>query len=392
MRVAARHTLAMGGTMGLSKKRDFRSNNRLKLGLFGLNCSGGLTMTKAPERWDPSWDNNLAAAQLADEAGLEFLLPIARWQGYRGETDTEGTSFETLTWAAGLLAATRSLTVFGTVHIALVNPAFAAKQIVTADHVGKGRFGLNIVSGWNEGEFDMFGVELREHDQRYAVSDEWVTVVKRIWSETEPFDFDGRFFRMKGVLGKPKPYGDSNPLLMSAGSSPAGRSFALQHVDCLFMGVHDLSILAEETRKVRATAPSPDFPLYTSCHIMCRRTEREAKEFYNYIVHENGDWEAAEYIVAIRARHARSAPPELVLQMKERHVSGIGTLPIIGSFDQVADTMRQMSEAGLNGLAIGLVNYRTEFPFLRDEILPRLRRMGLREADDPSARAIEERP
>jgi len=112
-------------------------------------------MTKAPERWDPSWDNNLAAARLAEAAGLEFMLPVGRWHGYRGETDTEGTSFETIVWASGLLAATQRLVVFGTLHVTFISPIFAAKQIVTADHIGKGRFGLNIVSGWNAREFDM---------------------------------------------------------------------------------------------------------------------------------------------------------------------------------------------------------------------------------------------
>src|SRR5262249_9553362 len=132
-------------------RRDTRmyNRNRFKLGLFGPNCSGGLTMTKAPERWDASWENNVAAARFAAESGVEFVLPIARWHGYRGEPDTEGTTFETLTWATGLLAATREITAFGTVHVSLINPVFAAKQIVTADHVGKGRFGLNVVSGWN---------------------------------------------------------------------------------------------------------------------------------------------------------------------------------------------------------------------------------------------------
>ena len=38
--------------------------NRFKLGLFGMNCNGGLCMTKAPERWVESWDNNVAAARL----------------------------------------------------------------------------------------------------------------------------------------------------------------------------------------------------------------------------------------------------------------------------------------------------------------------------------------
>src|SRR5580704_6153453 len=75
-----------------------QNTNRFKLGLFGMNCSGSFATT-APERWDAGWEDNLAAAKLADEAGIEFLLPIARWQGYGGITDRQGTSFETLTWA-----------------------------------------------------------------------------------------------------------------------------------------------------------------------------------------------------------------------------------------------------------------------------------------------------
>jgi alkanesulfonate monooxygenase SsuD/methylene tetrahydromethanopterin reductase-like flavin-dependent oxidoreductase (luciferase family) len=77
--------------------------NRFKLGLFGMNCSGSFATT-APERWQAGWSENLEAARLADEAGLEFILPIARWIGYGGQTDRQGTSFETLSWASALLA------------------------------------------------------------------------------------------------------------------------------------------------------------------------------------------------------------------------------------------------------------------------------------------------
>ena len=127
----------------MTGRRDHRMHdgNRFKLGLFGLNCSGGLTMTKAAEHWEASWDNNVKAAKLSEEAGLEFILPVARWHGYRGETDSEGTSLETLTWASGILAETKDLVAFGTVHVPLINPIFAAKQCITADHIGQGRFG-----------------------------------------------------------------------------------------------------------------------------------------------------------------------------------------------------------------------------------------------------------
>ena len=112
--------------------------NALKIGLFGVNCSSGRSATKVPERWSASWPDCLALARMADDAGIDFMLPIGRWKGYGGDTDLHGESLETITWATGLLAATSRITVFGTVHAPLFHPIIAAKQIVTADHVGAG--------------------------------------------------------------------------------------------------------------------------------------------------------------------------------------------------------------------------------------------------------------
>jgi len=357
------------------------SANRFKLGLFALNCSGGLTMTKAPERWQASWDNNVKAAHLADESGLEFLLPVGRWHGYRGETDTEGTSFETLTWASGLLSATREVCVFGTLHIAFVNPVFAAKQIVTADHIGKGRFGLNIVSGWNIGEFEMFGIPFKEHNRRYAYTEEWLNIVKRIWSEHEPFDVQGENFKLKGVEGKPKPYYDSYPVLVSAGNSAEGRAFAVRNADCLFTSIAKRETLADEIAVIRSTPRPTAEPatIYASGHLICRPTRKEADEYYHYIVYDMGDWEAAEHAAEIRTK-GRATRIAALQTLKERLISGLGTYPVVGSYDDVVETFKWLSEAGVNGMAIGLVNYITDFPALRDEVLPRMARLGLRQA------------
>jgi len=147
-------------------------NHKLQIGLFGANCSSGRAVTLVPERWSGSWPDNKKLALMADQAGIDFLLPIGRWKGYGGVTDYQGTTLETVTWATALLAITKRVTVFGTVHAPLFNPVVAAKEMVTADHVGEGRFGLNIVVGWNEGEFDMFGVEQRAHAQRYEYAQE----------------------------------------------------------------------------------------------------------------------------------------------------------------------------------------------------------------------------
>ena len=362
--------------MGRSNTRIF-GGNRFTLGLFGLNCSGGLTMTKAPERWDPSWENNARAARLADDAGLEFILPIGRWRGYQGETDTEGTSFETLTWAAGLLAATRQICVFGTVHVAFISPLFAAKQMVTVDHIGRGRFGLNMVSGWNAPEHAMFGVPLRPQDERYAFTDEWVTILKRIWAEDEPFDFKGKYFDLSGVMLKPKPWGGERPVLVSAGNSPAGRAFAGRHADCLFTTMLAPDKMRASASQLRSASASGTAGIFVSAHMIARPTAREAREYHRYIVHEMGDWEAAE-IAAILRTKGRETPFREMADLKERLIGGVGTYPLVGSYDDVADEFLRMSDCGIDGLAFGLVNYIDDFPAVRNEILPRLERLGLR--------------
>lgn len=352
--------------------------NRFRVGLFGMNCSNGMCMTTAPERWESTWDNNARAAQMADDAGFDFLLPIGRWHGYKGVTDTQGSAFETITWAAGLLALTRRITISATLHVRFANPIFSAKQMVTADHIGKGRFALNIVSGWNHGEFDMFGVELIPHDTRYGFTEEWVEIVKRVWSEAQPFDHDGEWFHLKDVLSKPKPWGGGFPLLISAGASVEGRRFAGRHVDCLFTSFADLDQLARNVREVRAVSHEHgrEAGVFGSGHTICRPTRKEADEFYNYIVNEHGDWEAAEHAARIRMR-GREGRYSDVEALKRRLISGTGTYAVIGSYDECADELQRMSEAGLDGIALGLLNYITEMPHLQ-EVMARLEHMGLR--------------
>ena len=353
-----------------------QSDNRFKLGLFSQNCSGGLTMTKAPEFWDASWENNVTASRLADDAGLEFLLPVARWLGYGGDVDAEGENFETLTWATGMLSVTTEIVVFGTIHVPLVNPVFAAKQMISAHHAGRGRFGLNMVSGWNIEEHLMFGIPIREHDERYAYTEEWLDVVEGMWKNDEPFDLAGKFFDLKGVYSRLKPYGGNRPMLVSAGNSPVGRDFALRRADCVFMGVREIDALAPEIADMRRMAPAPR--MYFGCgNLICRPTRKQADEYYHYLIHEMGDWAAVEHALSIRKKGVASSA-ELPTHTAERMLAATGTYPIVGGYDDVVEKFRRMSDAGLDGIAIGLVNYINDMPMLRDEIIPRMERAGLR--------------
>ena len=374
---------ALDRDIGNGRRAEMGSSNRLKLGLFGANCSSGRAVTTVPERWSGSWADCVSLAQMADRAGIEFMLPIGRWKGYGGDTDYQGATWETVTWACGLLAKTERLTVFGTVHAPLIPPLIAAKEFVTADHIGQGRFGLNLVCGWNEDEFEMFGVTLRDHETRYEYAQEWLDIVKLAWSSQEIVDFDGRFFKLKGVRAKPKPYGGTRPLLMNAGASKTGQSFAIRNCDALFSTVARGSFAetANYVSSVRALAieAGREIGVYTVGVVTCRPAAREAQDYYRHAIVDHVDWAAVDNILAMRDIRPQEYSPEEFRRIREHQANGMGGLPLVGDPDAVAQDLARLAALGLRGIAISFVNYLDELPFFCAEVLPRLVRSGLRE-------------
>lgn len=354
------------------------STDHLELGLFAAN-SEGLSLTKAPERWYPTWENNRALVIAAEEAGFEFHIPLARWRGIGGESDPMGVTLDPVTWAAGMLAVTRRIAVFTTVHVPFTHPIVAAKQLATLDQIGPGRVGLNVVSGWNQDEAEMFGVEQRAHDDRYEYTEEWLDVVARLWTESAPFDHDGRYFKLRGLIGSPKPAG-GKVTLMSAGASRAGRSFAVAHCDRLYTVLISPEACRDEVASVTAAAARAGrrVDVYTSASIVCRRTRKEAEEYERYFAHEMADWAATDKLMQMLGIDSQSFAPEHYTTFRSRFAGGHGHYPIVGDPDRVAEEIRRVRDTGVRGLSLFFVNYEDELPCFRDEVLPRLVDMGVR--------------
>jgi FMNH2-dependent dimethyl sulfone monooxygenase len=372
-------------TISMQDRLAMYNGNALKIGIFGANCSSGRSATKVPERWSASWEDCLSLARLADEAGLDFMLPIARWKGYGGDTDFHGASLETITWAVGLLCATKQMTVFGTVHAPLFHPLIAAKEFVTADHIGHGRVGVNIVVGWNEGEFDMFGVKQREHDVRYDYAQEWIDVVKQAWTRDDSFDFEGGFLQIKAARAYPKPYGGTRPLIMNAGSSDVGQAFAVRNCDAFFVATSgsrtSLEGNATKVAQVRAAAQQQgrEVEVYTVGQVICRPTQKEADDYYQHAIIENADWGAIDGMLANKSITPQTIPPEEYYAKRRYFAShAVGGYPFIGTPDRVAEELEYISKAGVRGIALSFVNYLNEVPYFCDEVLPRLARQGVR--------------
>ena len=359
------------------------TGNSLKIGLFGSNCSSGRAVTMVPERWTGNWEDNLTLACIADDAGIEFMLPVGRWKGYGGDTDYMGTTLETITWATGLLASTKRLIVFGTVHAPLFHPIIAAKQFVTADQVGEGRFGLNIVVGWNEDEFQMFGVTQREHDARYDYAQDWIDAVKMAWGPEQDFDFDGQFIKLKKVRAKPKPFGGTRPLIMNAGASATGRAFAIRNCDAFFTQASRTS-MAETAKIVQsakddARSQGRELDVYAVGVVTCKPTQKEAEEYYHYCTIDNADWSAVDGILGKKNISPATVGEEEFQQQRHHYAHGLGGLLMVGDPDQIAKQLADLSQAGLRGIGFSFVNYLKELPYFCDEVLPRLERMGVRE-------------
>lgn len=357
------------------------NDNKLKLGIFSPNCSGGMAVTTVPERWDASWDNNAKLAVMADDYGIEFLLPIARWRGYGGETNFQGTTLETMTWSAGLLALTKGITVFCTAHTSFHHPIVAAKMLATIDQISHGRLGLNVVCGWNQPEYEMMGKDLPDaHDDRYAYGQEWFDIIAKIWSESSEFDWKGRFFELNHVVGDPKPFGGTMPPIMNAGSSPQGQSFAANNCDYLFTVLIDPDQNAPGVAAIKAEAAAAGRKLgvMSTCYVVCRPTMEEAQEYHRHYAIEHQDTEGVSRLMELQGLHAQSFPPEAFALFRERFAAGHGVYPLVGTPDQIAGELARVHAAGFDGTTISFVDYLAELPYFAEEVIPRLERMGLR--------------
>jgi alkanesulfonate monooxygenase SsuD/methylene tetrahydromethanopterin reductase-like flavin-dependent oxidoreductase (luciferase family) len=318
---------------------------------------------------------------------FEALVPVARWRGFSGATDPQGPGFETYTWAAGIAGATQAAGVISTSHVALHHPIIAAKQSTVIDHISNGRYTLNVVNGWNYPEMEMFGIALLDHEDRYACAEEWLGIVKRLWIEDERFDHEGRFYKIKGGYLEPKPIQHPYPAIMNAGSSERGRHFACKHCDLVFTNIrtHDIATHIAHVEAYHRLAREDygrEVKVWTNATVIQAETEAEARAFYDYYVHEKGDWVAARNVIDTMGAeiNQRDYPEARRKAMAEMMISGWGGFPLIGTKEQIVDGLARLSQAGFDGVLLSWPRYIAGMTEFRDSTYPLLKQAGLRDS------------
>jgi alkanesulfonate monooxygenase SsuD/methylene tetrahydromethanopterin reductase-like flavin-dependent oxidoreductase (luciferase family) len=359
------------------------NDNKLKLGLFGVNVSNGCAITTVEGRHEVSWPNSLAIARTADRHGYEAMVPVARWRGFGGESNFNGTNFETYTWAAGLGQATENICVLTTSHVPTIHPIVAAKQATTVDHITNGRFALNVVCGWFTPELEMFGVPQMEHDTRYDYAAEWIEIMKLLWSREDEFDYDGKFLRVSKGFAMPKPVQKPFPALMNAGGSGKGRHFAAKYCDMAFVvlsshNLEDGRAQIDAYRRLAREEYGRELQIWGNCYVVHGDTQKEAEAELNHYVVDKGDEPAVDLLTQVMGLQSLALPPAVLGQFRFHFKAGWGGYPLVGTADHMVDQLGKLADIGFDGMLLSWVDYLAGLERWNREVMPRLEQAGLR--------------
>ena len=356
------------------------NDNKFKLALFAFNLTGGQTISTAPGVNDPSWAQNVRLATMADQAGLEALIPVGRWIGFGGPSQYHSKSFESYTWAAGLGALTEHAMVVATGHVPALHPIVAAKQSVTIDHITGGRFALNLVSGWFQTEMEFFGAKMLDHDGRYAQAEEWLQLVKRLWDESGTFDARGEHFDVQGAAAEPKPLQRPHPVIINAGISPRGQRFAASHADVGFIAGENIEQLAKNVQSFRRVADDlgKEIVILADIVVCCFPTDAEAQA-YAKLIGDKGDRVAAGNNMAIMSAHSKGWSDEQYARFERQFMQSYGCAQAVGSPETVANYFVRLSEAGIDGAAFSIMGcWEENLRLVTEQVVPMLEQAGLR--------------
>ena len=359
------------------------NDRKLKLGTFGTNLDRGCAISTIDGVLRIDWPSTRTLANISEEMEFEALVPIGRWHGFGGKTNFNGPGFECFSWAAGMSASTHYSGIFATSHVPTIHPVMAAKQAAAIDHISNGRFALNIVTGWNRPEIEMFGSPLMEHDERYECAVEWLDVIKQLWTREELFDFDGRFYKIRKGYLEPKPIQKPFPPVMNAGGSAKGQHFAAKYCDMVYVvfGSHDFDECKAKVDAYRNLARKEygrEIQVWSYAYVVQGETEKEAQDYFDYYVNQKGDWEAATNLVDTMIANAKTLPKEVLAEMKKHFIAGWGGYPIIGNPEQVVEGLETMSKIGLDGTLLNFPRYIDDMRWFQKRVYPLVQQAGLR--------------
>jgi pyrimidine oxygenase len=297
---------------------------------------------------------------------------MGKWRGFGGATEHWDHTLESLTLMAGLAAVTERIDLYATVHPLLLHPAVVAKMLTTIDDISGGRVGVNVVTGWNKYEFTQMGLWPGDdyYGRRYEYAAEWVKVLKALW-ETGRVSHRGRYFELDDCVSNPRPQRRPRPPIVCAGMSEPGLRFTIEQCDYGFVGggqiIWDL-LARSHAIGAEVGAPARPIVLYT---LVCDSTDAAAQA-------RVAQYKAGVDVDAVKgfADAAGNDAGGSVASHYEEFAFLTATL--VGSPDTVVKHLVDLDRAGAYGVLFALPDPVADVDFLFSDVLPRMRRAGLR--------------
>jgi pyrimidine oxygenase len=329
----------------------------MDIGVFiPIGNNGWLISTTSPQ-YKPSFALNREVVQKAESYGFEFALSMIKLRGFGGDSEFWDHNLESFTLMSGLAAVTSKIKLYASVALITIPPAIIARMAATIDDISGGRFGVNIVSGWQKAEYEQMGLWPGEEHfaRRYDYSSEYVQVMKELWS-TGHSDFKGKYFTMDDCRLSPQP--KSHVGIVAAGQSPRGMQFAAEYADYNFIlgvGVNTPTAYASSNAKLMeaAAVTGRDVGSYVLFMIISDETDEAAQAKWQY--YKDGTDATALAWMADQGAADKTADANSTarrINLPEGAVNfNMGTL--VGSYESVARMLDEAANvAGTKGIML----------------------------------------
>ncbi|CAN8103256.1 unnamed protein product [Discula destructiva] len=432
-----------------NESKDAPAKKQLIINAFVESCSGH----QSPGLWqhprDKSWDFNnvkhwVELAQLLERGnfhGMFIADVLGAYDVYKGPQNPDPAIISGAQWPVNepmavvpaMAAATKNLGFGVTVATTYEQPYHLARRLSTVDHLTGGRVGWNIVTGYLDSAARNLGhTEQPAHDDRYAVAEEYMEVMYKLWQAswrddavkldkekgvyTDPklvrkIDHVGKHYTVPGPhICQPSP--QRTPVIMQAGTSKAGKAFSARHAEAVFVAGHSPSVVAKNIAEIREKA-AVDFGrdgksikfLALLCPIIADTHEAAVAKYEEFVSYGSedgalalfGGWtgiDLAKYGDDEELRHvesnairsavegwSRSVPgiPKWTKHTVANHikVGGLGAT-VVGTAEEVADEMeRWVREADVDGFNLAYALMPETFQDVIERLLPVLKARGL---------------
>jgi pyrimidine oxygenase len=364
----------------------------MRHGVFLPTTNNGYILSTSSPQYMPTYDLNRSIAVAAEKAGFDFALTMVKLRGYGADGDGFWDyARDPLAMLGGLAEATTSLNLYGSIGAPALHPAVAARIGASNDDQMSGRFGVNIVGGWNEIEYSQMGLwpGADYHSRRYSYVEEYIAILRGLW-EKGRLTYHGEFFTLDDCIVQPVP--EFGVTVIMPGQSPASLDAAAAQADINFiLGDFETVSRARTGLVERTNATGRSVGSAALYGIITASTDADAVAAVVDFSH-NTDYTAARNLSAAATTDPRGLSATAHLEPKDVPIDDVtfdhpdraaavaGSClfhpHLVGSYDRVARYLYDLEHtADVTRSVLSFPDYLVDIEEFAAEVLPRIARL-----------------